>query len=145
MAVVELKMFFQFEPRRAKSNTVGFEVRGIKDISGISFFAEFDDYVMGSVAFKSHQEGACSWMNDLGVIEEFRSLLARLYLPKVCVRDRYLEILDAIVIAKPKVLSPSVFIVVGKDRIEEENDAVSRQPRQIALGGFGSNRSPVQR
>src|ERR1039458_6415729 len=112
-----------------------------EDVRRISRLAELDDKEVSTIPLKFHQERAGRWMKHLRVKEEFGFLLDRLNLPEVCLGNRDLKVPNSIMVAKPKVFSSSVFTVIRKDRVEEENNVVTGQPRKIALGGFGRNRS----
>src|ERR1039458_4118511 len=77
--------------------------------------------------------------------EKIRTFLVCFHLPEILLRHRDLEIQNAIVITEPEVFPPLVLTVIGKDGIEEENDAIASQPRQVLPGRRGRNRIPVWR
>src|SRR5580698_4603089 len=130
---------------RAHCDALFLERLHSEDVRCVSCLAEFDDKEMPTIPLKFHQERAGCRMKHLGVKEEFRFLLGRPYLPQVCLGNRDLKVPNPIMVAKPKVFSPLVFTVIRKDRVEEENNVVTGQPRQVALGSLGSNQSPVYR
>src|ERR1035441_5997115 len=125
MGGVKLEVTVQVEPMRAHCGALCLKRIEPEDVGCVSHFAKFHDKEMPTVPLKPHQESASARVIHMGVVEEFRILLDRFHLPKICLRNRDLKVSYSIVIAQPKVLSPSVFIGIGKDCIEEEDNVVA--------------------
>src|ERR1022692_3666774 len=92
-----------------------------EDVRRIPRLAEFDHKEVPTIPLKFHQERAGCRMKHLGVKEEVRFLLDRPNLPEVRLGNRNLKVPNPIMVAEPKVFSPSVFTIIRKDRVEEEN------------------------
>src|SRR5262245_13880492 len=82
-------------------------------------------------------------MLDPRMIEQIALVLIGLNLPGIVLRDSHLEVTNAIVIAQPKILAAPVLVCVRQNRIEEEDNAIAREPREITLAGLRRHQAPI--